>query len=221
MAWWRVDEEPDPQSRVGGATRRPAPTPRPRRRGVRIPWQLVAALALVVFVVAGSVIALIASIDGGGGGTTTNPERTRDRSRASLVPHERFARALALVEKEAGPEASLVALRLDTDRLWVVVRRSGGGRAVIQVSPDLEVSSTAAGEGGPRGLSLNRIDPAVPERLARAAAERRGRRPEEIGYIALTSIPVGGGGIWSVFFTNGGGDPPVTAGLDGSIGAVP
>ncbi|MDQ3934524.1 MAG: hypothetical protein M3340_07820, partial [Actinomycetota bacterium] len=67
---------------------------------------------------------------------------------------------------------------------------------------------------------LGRVDPALPERLVRRAAERVRARPDDLSYLALASTPtIRGGGIWSIFF-NGGASHAV-ADLDGSNLQVP
>jgi hypothetical protein len=87
---------------------------------------------------------------------------------------------------------------------------------VVIVARDLDKTVVGAGEGGGRGLSLNRIDPAVPDRLARAVAKRLGRSVEDLSYLALTSTPgFGSGGSWSIFFGSPGSGAPFTADLDG------
>ena len=122
----------------------------------------------------------------------------------------------------AGTEASLVVLRVAPDRIDAVVRRSSGDQVNIQVLPHLDVRIIRAGSGAQRGLSLNRIDPAVPERVVRAGAERVRADRNDVSYLALTSIPsLGGGGLWSVFFSGGGAARYVIADLDGSNVRVP
>ena len=140
----------------------------------------------------------------------------------SLVRADRFGPALERVKDRAGSEGSLVAMRLDPDRVSAVVRKADGTRSVIVVAPDLDVTELPAGSGGGRGLSLNRIDPAVPERLVRAAAERRGVKPDALSYMAVTPLPRSrSGGQWSIFFDPPGSNRMVVADLDGRNITVP
>jgi hypothetical protein len=222
-AWWRTEEEPPPQSRVG-ATRRPVEEELPRRASLpRLPRlrpfprlsgpSLFVVLVAIVVVGAPALItfSVLRDVDEGGG---TSGFGGGSHDGPSLVGRKPFARALEEVRRESGPEASLVALRLDPERLSAVVRRADGSRKVINVLADFDVATFPAGQGGERGLSLNRIDPGVPTRLVRAAAERLRQDPDDVSYLALSSIrSIGGGGVWSVFFQSG---PPVSADLDGS-----
>jgi hypothetical protein len=231
MAWWSTEEEPSPQSRVG-ASRRPveeeaAGRVRAPRRFTGFPRPSGIALIVVVgvvVVVAIPVFTIVTALDevddafdspsgvSGGGESGDGP---------SLVRPDRFEPALEKVKREAGPEGSVVALRLDPDRLSVVLRKADGSGAVVIVSRDLDVTRVGSGgSAGSRGLSLNRIDPAVPERLVRAAAERIGRRVDDLSYLALVpSSGFKGGASWAVFFGSGGG--PVIADLDGSHTRLP
>lgn len=246
MAWWRPEEEASPQERIGQAGRpqhqprldqpehRPSPSERPlaslpvyrERRG--LPWggPLIAIVA-IVFVVAMAAPFLFAfdafdGFDGGGGGPSAPFSGGDSSDGPSLVPRERFAQAMGKVREEAGAEASIVVLRIAPDRVDAVVRRANGERASIQVLPDLDVRAFDVGTAtaAERGLSLGRIDPAVPERLVRRAAERLRASADDLSYLALAATPtIGGGGIWSIFFSNGA--KHAVADLDGSNLRVP
>lgn len=192
----------------------PAHPPLPRRFPISVP---AAVLALVfVAVMTLPFIGVFGGIWGDDDIAGLGPAEVYDGP--SLIKRDRFGRALAKVKGIAGPEASLVAFRLAPDRIDALVRKSNGQRASIQVLADLTVRTfDAAGSGGPRGLSLNRIRAAVPERIVRAGAERLRASRDDISYMVLSSIPsLGGGGIWSVFFTGGGAARYVIADLDGS-----
>lgn len=142
----------------------------------------------------------------------------------SLVLPDRLGPALERIRAEAGSEGSAIAMRIDPNRISAVMRKADGSRVVVIVARDLDVTTVSAGSGGDRGLSLNRIDPKVPDRLARAAAERLGRDYDDLSYLALsaTSRELGGGGSWSVFFGGtGGANSFVTADLDGRNIRIP
>ena len=249
MAWWRPKEEQSPQSRVGarprtGATTRPvdevegsheepgprptfsdSPTPvyrAPSRSGFGFMSGLPVAFIAILFVAAFAlpIFFLLTSIGGdddigglSGPGSGDGP---------SLIPRERFERAYARVRDEAGSEGSLTVLRIAPERIDAVVRKAGGERASIQVTSDLDVRSFPAGvaTAAERGLSLRRLDPALPDRLVRRAARRLEVSPDDIDYLALSAVGggVGGGGVWSLFFDGGG---HVVADLDGSNMRVP
>ncbi|HEX8742726.1 MAG TPA: hypothetical protein VF712_06305 [Thermoleophilaceae bacterium] len=189
----------------------------PRRFPVSLPMAIVALVFVLVMV--GPFIAVFGVFSGDDGVGGFDSPASHDGP--SLVPRERFARALEKVREEAGSEASLTALRVAPERIDAVVVRAGGGQASVQVLPDLDVRTFSAGPGGQRGLSLRRIDPAVPQRLARRAAERLGRKPGDLSYMALVPMSLGGGGMWSVFFSGGGTGRFVVADLDGSNVRVP
>jgi hypothetical protein len=113
-------------------------------------------------------------------------------------------------------------MRVAPDRIDAVIRRSNGERASIQVLADLDTRMYGAAGTGPRGLSLSRINPAVPDRVVRAGAERVGARRSDVSYLALAPVPsLGGGGIWSVFFSGGNGNRYAIADLDGGNVRVP
>ena len=139
----------------------------------------------------------------------------------SLVRADRFGLALAKLKDRAGREGSLHTLRLAPNRVNAVVRRADGERALIGVARDLDVSELPAGRGE-RGISLNRIDPAVPERVARAAAERLYVDPDALSYMAVSPSPSArSGGQWSIFFERRGSHSLVVADLDGRNVRVP
>jgi hypothetical protein len=222
MSWWSPDEEESPQSRVG-ATRRPVEEEQARR--IRIPRRrrfprpsgatpfVVLMAVLVVGLPAFITIAALRSVDdavdgagrGGGGDSGDEP---------SLVRPDRFRAALEKVRDEAGTEGSVIAFRIDANRLSAVIRRTDATRSVVVVDRDLGRSVFSAGQGGGRGLSLNRIDPEVPDRLARRVAERLGRPVDDLSYLALSYSPATpSGGQWSIFFKSGAF---YVADLDGS-----
>lgn len=192
---------------------RPAHPPLPRRR---IPFSLPMAIAALMFVGIFVIpfVAVFSVFDSDEIDGISSPQ---SHDGPSLVPRDRFAKAMAKVRAEAGNEASLTVLRVAPDRIDAIVTRASGERASIQVLPDLDTRTFGAGGGGQRGLSLRRIDDALPERLLRRASERLGVPRGDLDYMALTSIPsVGGGGTWAIFFEGGGPGRFMTANLDGS-----
>lgn len=192
----------------------PMHPPLPRRR---LPFHPVIAVVAIVFValfVLPFVLAFNAFDDAD---DNISGFDTGSHDGPSLVPRDRFAKALDKIRDEAGSESSITVLRVESERIDAVVVRAGGGTATIQVLPDLHVRTFSAGGGGQRGLSFGKVDPAVPERLVRRAAERLGVKPNDLNYMALTSVKGhAGGGIWSVFFAGGGAGRFATADLDGS-----
>ena len=240
MAWWRPEEEPSPQERIGagarvGATSRPVDeetrqpdhTPRPqqawtppsaprwRPRG-SLPFSLPIAIVALVFVALFVLpfVLVFRSFDGDGGGFSG----VESHDGPSLVPRERFARAWEKVLAESGSEASLGLLRVAPDRIDAIVNQPGGSRVNIQVRADLSVMQLPAGSDSNRGLSLRRFDTALPERLVRRAAERVGASRDDLSYLALSvTRSFGSGGVWSIFF----GGRFVIADYDGSNMRVP
>lgn len=226
MPWWSPEEEQSPQSRVG-ATRRPVeeeqaerirmPRRFPRPSGATLFVVLMALLVvgLPAFITITALSGVDDAFDGGGsggGGGGFGDGGSGDEP--SLVRPDRLRAALERVKDEAGPEGSLVAMRIDAERVSAVIRRADGTRSVVVVERDLDNRVLPAGEGGERGLSLNRIDPAVPQRLARRVAERLGRPVEDLSYLAVTPLPTTrAGGQWSIFFEGG---KFYVADLDGS-----
>lgn len=219
MAWWRPEEEPSPQERIGARPRaqhRPQPAqPRRRRRlrGGGFPYNTPFAIAALLFVAAFTVPVIFAftAVDFGGGSGTAS------REGPSLVPADRFEKAWDKVRGAAKAEDSLAVLRVSPERIDAIVSSPGGQRRSIQVWADLSVMQFPAGSGGTeRGLSLRLFDTALPERLVRRAAERLAVARGDVDYLALAAH--GGGGSWSVFFDGG---RYVVADLDGSNMRVP
>jgi hypothetical protein len=193
----------------------PAHPPLPRRRLPFNPIVAIVAIGFVAVMVLPFVFAFNAFDSDGPSGFDLD-----DHDGPSLVSKDRFSKAMAKVRDEAGPEASLTALRLAPDRLDAVVAKAGGGLSTIQVLPDLHVRAFGASTGSsPRGLSLRRIDPAVPDRLLRRAAERLGLSHDDLNYMALSGV--GGNATWAIFFTGGGTGRFATADLDGSNLRIP
>jgi hypothetical protein len=236
-AWWRTEEEPPPQSRIGGASQRPTHNPVSRpveeaqriqmpRRRARRSWRpsgvtLFAVIMAVLFVGVPSLI--VYSVFEGVDDAVDSPSGfggvDGDAAGPSLVRADRFTRALAEIRERAGSEGSIIAMRLDPARVSAVVRRSDGSGRVIVVARDLDVTELPGGSPGGRGLGFNRVDPAVPERLVRRAAERVGVKPDSLSYLAVShSPPARSGGQWSVFFEGG---RFATADLDGRNLVVP
>jgi hypothetical protein len=240
MAWWRPEEEASPQSRIGARTRpvepgaegqpavehqpvdmlAPAHPPLPRRRlPISLPVALLALGFVAIMVIPFVGVFGVLSDDGGG---IRAPGSADSHDGPSLIQRERFGRALTKIKELSGSEASLVGMRVAPDRIDALVRRSSGERTGIQVLADLDARMYGAAGTGPRGLSLNRIDPAVPDRVVRAGAERVGARRSDVSYLALAPVPsLGGGGIWSVFFSGGTGNRYAIADLDGGNVRVP
>jgi hypothetical protein len=240
MAWWRPEEEPSPQERIGagprvgttsqpveGSTHRPAPhaQQRPRRRRARrpgsgFPYNAPFAIAALIFVAAFvvPVVWVFLAVDfGGSGGNGFGGTESHDGP--SLVPRERFSQAWVKVRDEAGPEGSLTVLRVAPDRIDAVLKQPGDRLLNIQVRGDLSVLRFSAGSSTQRGLSVRRFDTALPERLVRRAAERAGASREDLSYLALSATPTAGsGGVWSIFFDGG---RHVVADYDGSNMRVP
>jgi hypothetical protein len=193
----------------------PMHPPLPRRR---FPFSPLIAVVAIVFV-AVSVLPFVLAFNAfDGADDNISGFDTGSHDGPSLVPRERFSKALDKIRDEAGREASITVLRIEPERIdAVVVRGRGGGTASIQVLPDLHVRTFGAGGSGQRGLSFGKVNPAMPERLVRRAAERLRVRPDDLNYLALTSVKGhAGGGVWSVFFAGGGAGRFATADLDGS-----
>jgi hypothetical protein len=191
--------------------------PLPRRR---LPFSAPMAFFALVFVAVMVVPFILAfgvfSDDEISGGFGSSPS---SHDGPSLVPAKRFGKAMEKVRAEAGSEATLIAIRLAPDRVDATVRRAGGEQVLVQVLADLTVRRFNAGSSGNRGLSLRRVDPRVPDRLVRAAAERLRVDRGDVTYLVLASVPTfGGGGIWSAFFDGG---RYVIADLDGRNVRVP
>lgn len=192
------------------------PPRRRRRAGGGFPYNAPFAIAALLFVAVMVIPVIVAFTAVDFGGSSGSPG-IGSRDGPSLLPAERFEKAWAKVRAKAGPEDTLDVLRVAPERIDAIVASPGGQRYSIQVWGNLSVTSFPAGTvSGARGMSLRRLDTALPARVVARAAERLKVSRDSFDYLALSAL--GGTGSISVFFEGG---RYATADIDGRNMRVP
>jgi hypothetical protein len=203
---------------VAGQRRWTPPVRRYRDRDLGPALPALIGIVIVTAVAVPIILTLVSFMTSSGGGGGFGGSGSHDGP--SLVKRDRMAKALQKIDEQLGPEGTVTVLRVSPERIDAVVREASGSQRSVQVHPDLSTSWFGAGRSGTDdGLSLERIDPAAPERIARRGARLVDARPGDLDYMALTSNPITGGGIWAAFF--GAGRGPVTANLAGTEVSAP
>lgn len=216
----------NPLEQLGSSAPAPAPVsvPPPAARRSRALPVLVAVAAVVVMVSIGLSAALLAvgSDEGTAGsvateaapGTAASPggyepppgpgqpgpaSTARGLEPGSMLTRPVLARAVsALRVTEYGRPLNL---RVEATRLDArLVTRKGLMRSV-QVAPDGKPREQHAWQGGAiPTMPWDAVDPAAPQRLIRAAAEREGRSAADVNYLVLMPLP---DPTWGLFFKDG------------------
>lgn len=205
----RVGESPPEQVEAPPA---PAPSAQSNSRTFVV---IVAAAVLVAAAAIAIAASMLVVTDNGTGGTAsvaspvaTGPQRGSETAPAataqglepgSLLTEAALARAVrALRVTEYGRPLNL---RVQADRIDArLVTRKGVMRSV-EVGPDGVPHEQHAWQGGALpAMPWSAVDPAAPERLIRAVAEREGRSATDVNYLVLMSLP---DPTWGLFFGDG------------------
>jgi hypothetical protein len=154
----------------------------------------------------------------GGGGDGDRRER-RERDRPSRPPTSPFSETSLLRRGNLAPalkrlqritKSSRVRLiRIDAQSIVVQTALPDGRTRLARATwqGDASVLSTVSTGGGPKTFPWSRIDPSVPNRIARASLG--GKRPSTFDYVVLVDII---GLKWRAFLKSGG---QFQANLDG------
>ena len=173
--------------------------PRRRHRGL-------AALVVLIAVVGAlglAANAVVTTVEDGINGVIDTPDAVEvaptGLQDASLIRRANFADALATL-RESGLGRPLT-LRVAPDRIDAALVGDGGRMHQVQVDFRGELSELSSSAAPDRPtIAFRRIDPAAPERLVRAGAERAGVRARRIDYLVLTGgTPLS----WGAYFKGG------------------
>lgn len=182
----RTEEEPTPQSLIGGASHSVGPmstAPSPDRQGPR-EGPLVA--LFVVITLAASAFVLHRSEDR----ALHNPVQKAARGEVqgltalSLVRPENLSRAIAKVD--AGQYPFISNVRVAPDRINLSVRDADGMRRYLTVDPGFGLKSTDAGVGDDYAVRSSRIDLAAPQRMLKLVVAKTGLPPSALDYVTTS-----------------------------------
>ena len=188
----------------------------------------VAALAVVLLAAMGAVGLLVASSPQSEGVTSSagvpaqepeppapgarEPRKKKKQTPAAAKPAAGLAPGSLLRKEELGSALKTlraaelgtpVTFRVAADRIDVQVKTRDGRLRNVQVRSDGElrdISTSPPGFGQVPTFAWRAIDPAGPQRLVRAAAERIGRSAADVDYLVLMSLP---NPTWGLFFKGG------------------
>jgi hypothetical protein len=197
------------------ASQRPTrPTVTVQRRGsARGCLIAVVVLLAVLGGVTAAIVGLVNSVDvktgGSSGGTKIIPEAIKPKpapkglGARSLVRQDNFAAALTQIRTKGG--GRLTNLRVAPDRIDATLLTRAGRLRSVQVKPGgkLERFGSDSGPGFDQTSTIPfaRINPAAPQRLARAGAERIGVPVRTLQYLVPTNF--NGSIMWAAYFTRG------------------
>jgi hypothetical protein len=160
-----------------------------------------------------AIVGLVNSVDvetgGSSGGTKIIPEPIKPQpapkglGAGSLVRQDSFAAAMKEIRTDGG--GRLTNLRVAPERIDATLLTSAGRLRSVQVKPGgkLERFGPDSGAGFDRSstIAFARINPAAPQRLARAGAERIGVPVRTLQYLVPTNF--NGSIMWAAYFTRG------------------
>jgi hypothetical protein len=197
----RSREEPPPQARLAGAGGRTAPVESGGGEAAGPSEGLILVLFVVVTLAATAWVLKGAVHD-----AVHNPTERAARGEirpldgSSLLREKNLRRLLASVA--SGRRSLVTSIAVRPDRATVTVRDAGGSRSVLTYDAALKKNENDAGVGTDDALAATKLDPAGPERMIRAVAERTGLGADAADYVATS--PVGlGEPTWYLFLKRG------------------
>jgi hypothetical protein len=160
-----------------------------------------------------AVVGLVNSVDvttsGTSGGTKIIPDAIKPKPApkglgpGSLVRADTFAAAMQQIRTKGG--GRLTHLRVAPERIDAQLLTRAGKLRSVQVKPGgtLERFGPDSGPGFDQSTTIpfSRINPAAPQRLARAGAERIGVPVATLQYLVPTNF--NGSLMWAAYFTRG------------------
>jgi hypothetical protein len=160
-----------------------------------------------------AIVGLVNSVDvetgGSSGGTKIIPEAIKPKpapkglAAGSLVRQDSFAAAMKEIRTKGG--GRLTNLRVAPDRIDATLLTRAGRLRSVQVKPGgkLERFGPDSGPGFDQSSTIPfaRINPAAPQRLARAGAERIGVKVATLQYLVPSNF--NGSIMWAAYFTRG------------------
>lgn len=182
----RPDEEPTPQSLVGGATHSIAAMSTAPPESTRGPREGPLIFLFVVLTLAASAFVLHRAEDR----AVHDPEQKAARGEVqglttlSLVRPENLSKALAKVDQGKYPFISNV--RIASDRINFSVRDEDGMRRYLTVDPGFGVKSSDAGVGDDYAVRAAKIDSAAPQRMLKLVVAKTGQPPTALDYVTTS-----------------------------------
>jgi hypothetical protein len=160
-----------------------------------------------------AIVGLVNSVDveGGTSGTASDPKiipeivkpAPKGLGPRSLVRQDNLTAALTQIRTQGG--GRLTNLRVAPERIDATLLTSAGKLRSVQVKPGgkLERFGPDSGPGFDQTstIAFARINPAAPQRLARAGAERIGVKVASLQYLVPTNF--NGSVMWAAYFTRG------------------
>ena len=156
-----------------------------------------------------AIVGLVNSVDVETGGSSSRPKIIPDAIKpkglgaGSLVRRDSFSAALNEIRTKGG--GRLTNLRVAPERIDATLLTSAGRLRSVQVKPGgkLERFGPDSGPGFDQTSTIPfaRINPAAPQRLARAGAERIGVPVATLQYVVPTNF--NGSLMWAAYFTRG------------------
>ena len=156
--------------------------------------------------------AFVANLDGGGLRLSGEPNPVGIGAGAdSLLRAENLAKVIAAARKAAPADARVTDFDIRPDRVGFELE-TGGRELTLDYGYDAQLTGRDAARRGPASTpgrsSWEQIDPAAPERMARAAKKALGEKLADVQYVLL-SLPILGEEkpALSMYFPSGH-DPP-------------
>jgi hypothetical protein len=196
-------------ARASGAT--PSITVRRRGSGKGCLIAFVVLIAILGSLVA-AIAGLVSSVDidsgGSSGPSTVVPETAKPKAApkglgpGSLVRRDSFGPALKEIKTAGG--GRLTSLRVAPDRIDATLLTSAGRLRNVQVKPGGKLErfgpDSGAGFDQTATIPFARLNPAAPQRLARAGAERIGVEISTLQYVVPLKLDRLS---WAAYFTRG------------------
>jgi hypothetical protein len=105
----------------------------------------------------------------------------------SLVRAENFRRAVAAIQAEVKPNEDVLSLRLTPQEVSSIARDPNGNTRFVDVGVDFKVDTNSwSTDTTSTPLDLAAIDPAVPQKIVRAALHESGADDTHLNYVSLT-----------------------------------
>jgi hypothetical protein len=184
LVFGRLREEPTPQTPVGSTA--PVPSGAGTGEEPRGPREGLILLAFTILTVAASAYVLInAEHD-----AVHDPAEKAARGEIngldgqSLLREQNMRKVLAKVA--AGKRPFIASIRVAAVRADLQVRDADGFRKLLSIDPGLSVKERDFGVGDDKAVQAEAINPAAPERMVRAVAERTGLGFDAVDYVTMT-----------------------------------
>jgi hypothetical protein len=182
----RSEEEPSPQSRLGGGSTATAPAgSEPEPRG---PHEGLILLLFTILTLAATGLVLAKEEHN----ALHDPAARADRGEIqgldelSLLRERNFRRILKHIEDSDHPLVEDV--RLAPGRADITVQNENGDERDLTVDPSLDVQEDDSGSSTSDTAPVQAVDAGAPERMVRAVERKSGRSLDAIDYVTMTFL---------------------------------